>query len=246
MRIGTVSLGTIPRVVLGVDGNAPAVTQAAEAGVDILEVRVDLFEHVTADRVRDEVKALKRHGLPLIGTIRSPKEGGGRAKLTDAQRLELYDVLAPLVDAIDVELHASIVKSVSAAARRHEATLILSYHDFQRTPAAQELERISEAATALNADVVKIATSARSEDDVRRLLRFTLEHRERRLVTIAMGQIGSVSRLLFPLAGSLLTYTSISPSDGQIPAQRLVEDLRFYYPQYNEELITRLGLLEYA
>ena len=29
-------------------------------------------------------------------------------------------------------------------------------------------------------------------------------------------------------------------------AKRLIEDLRFYYPRYNEELINRLSLLEFV
>jgi len=49
-------------------------------------------------------------------------------------------------------------------------------------------------------------------------------------VVIAMGALGSISRLTFPLAGSLLTYTSLSPFDGQIPLDVLVAHLRLYYP----------------
>ena len=59
-------------------------------------------------------------------------------------------------------------------------------------------------------------------------------------VVIAMGATGSVSRLLLPLAGSLLTYTNLTPSLGQIPLDRLIDDLRFYYPAYDTDIAKRL------
>lgn len=246
VKIGDVKLGDLPRVVLGVDGESHAVAQAAGEGIDILEVRIDLFEgQLTSASVVDEVKVLKRHEMPLIGTIRSQDEGG-KARCSDAQRADLYQKISPLVDAIDIDLRAAILKPVVASAQRSKNTVILSHHDFHGTPSESELKRIASQATALGADVIKIATLAKKESDVVRLLQFTVAHRQKNLVTIAMGTVGSISRLLFPLAGSLLTYTSVSPSEGQIPAKRLIEDLRFYYPRYNEELINRIGLLEFA
>ena len=242
LKIGGVKLGDVPRVVLAVDGESPAAAQAAEEGVDILEVRVDLFSgSLTSASVVDEVKILKRHGMPLIGTIRSQRERG-KAKLSGAQRADLYQNISPLVDAIDVDVSDGILKPVVALARRNKNTVILSHHDFHGTPSEATLEQVVRNATALGADVIKVATLAKNERDVVRLLQFTAAHRRKNLVTIAMGNIGSVSRLLFPLVGSLLTYTNVSPSDGQIPAKRLIEDLRFYCPRYHEALISRLGL----
>lgn len=246
LKIGGVKFGDVPRVVLAVDGESPTVAQAADEGVDILEARVDLFSgSLTSAGVVGEVKVLKRHELPLIGTIRSQRERG-KAKLSDAQRADLYQHISPLVDAVDVDVSAKILEPVVASARRNKNTIILSHHDFHGTPSEAMLEQIVRQATALGADVIKVATLAKDESDVMRLLQFTAAHRQKNLVTIAMGSIGAVSRLLFPLAGSLMTYTHVSPSDGQIPAKRLIEDLRLYYPRYNEALINRLGLLESA
>ena len=245
IHIGRATLGDLPRVVLGVDGDSPVVAQASSEGIDILEVRVDLFGNLSPAYVVHEVQALKRHALPLIGTIRSRAEGG-KADLSDAQRAHLYSNISPLVDAIDIDLRAGALKSVIATARSNHNTLILSHHDFRRTSAAADLERIVRKAAALGADIIKVATAAQNERDVVRLLQFTLQHRNKHLVTIALGNDSSLSRLAFPLVGSLMTYTNVTPTDGQIPAKRLIEDLRFYYPRYNEALINRLGLLECA
>ena len=245
LKIGSVQLGNVPRVILCVDGNLSAVAQAAGEGVDILEIRVDLFRNLAPASVVTEVRALRRHRLPLIGTVRSELEGGA-ASITEIQRIELYTKVAPLVDAIDVDLAAKTLTEIIKVVHSNKKVLILSHHDFNGTPAEATLTHIVKKAGTLGADIVKIATMAQNEQDLVRLLQFTLHHRSKNLVTIAMGSKGSFSRLTFPLAGSLMTYTSMSPTDGQIPAKRLIEDLRFYYPAYNEELINRLGLLEYA
>ncbi len=247
LKIGGVKLGKVPRVVLAVVGESSAVAQAAGEGIDILEARVDLFDgQLTSASVVDEVKVLKRHEMPLIGTIRGQGEVRGTARVSDAQREALYQHLSPLVDAIDIDLSATMLKSVIATARRNKNTMILSHHDFRSTPPASTLEHIVRKATTLGADIIKIATLARNESDVVRLLQFTAAHRQNNLVTISMGNIGSLSRLVLPFAGSLLTYTSVNPSDGQIGATRLIEDLRFYYPRYNEALINRTRLLEFV
>jgi 3-dehydroquinate dehydratase I len=245
-KIGDVQLGNVPRVVLVVSGDAPALRHAAEHGVDIFELRVDQLRTSDVARVVAEVKLIRKHRLPIIGTVRSAKEGGA-GDLSDSKRAALYEAIFPLVDAIDIEV--SSVQAIAATVRRARENgnvIILSHHDFSKTPSRAELSHIAATASELGADLTKIATQAHSGADVLTLFGFTAENKRRNLVTIAMGPIGSVSRLILPLAGSLMTYTSMTPSAGQIPFDRLVEDLRFYYPAYHEEFVRRLQLLEYA
>lgn len=232
-RIGCIRLGRVPRVVLAVDGDRPAILrQARRAGVDLLEARVDQFHRLDVAAVAQQTARLKRYGLPLIGTVRSRLEGGAAA-LSDAQRQRLYAQVIPLVDAVDVDLRSpSLMRAVMRASRKVHATMILSYHNFHTTPSTSVLERMVQRARHLGADLIKIATMARKEDDVVRLLELTLIHRRQRLVTIAMGTQGSISRLIFPLAGSLLTYTHYTPSYGQLPLKELVTFLRRYSPAF--------------
>jgi len=233
VRIGRVRLGRVPRVVLAVDGDRPAILrQARRAGVDVLEARVDQFRPLTPSAVARQVARLKRYGLPIIGTVRSRLEGGATT-FSSAQRLQLYARLLPVVDAVDVDLRApSLTRAVIQAARKAQATVIVSYHNVHATPPTNVLTRIAQRARHLGADVVKIATMARGPEDVMRLLEFTLAHRRRRLVTIAMGTAGSCSRLVFPLIGSLLTYTHYAPSHGQLPLRELAAFLRRYAPAF--------------
>jgi 3-dehydroquinate dehydratase I len=246
VAIGGLPLGVIPRVVLAISGDGPWLATAADNGVDILEVRVDQLRQHAIGAVTATVKRVKRYGLPIIGTVRSKSEGGAR-RLGGSQRASLYDAISPLVDAIDTELSSvAELEGCIARARGRGNTIILSYHNFSATPSIKELETIVERAGDNGADIIKIATQAVDSSDVMKMLRFTESHKHRNLVTITMGAVGSLSRLVFPAAGSLMTYTNLSPANGQIPLDMLVDHLRFYYPAYNQELIGRLQLLEYA
>lgn len=225
VRIGRVRLGATPRVVLAVAGFQPSLVRMVRQGADLLEARVDRFRRRDPATVCREVLRLRRLGRPVIGTVRRHAEGGA-ARFSEAQRIALYAAIAPLVDAMDVELCSARVRErVLALARRHRIPVILSYHDFRATPSEATLERIIRQAGRLGAGIIKVATWARTDEDIVRLLALTVRHRRRGVVTIAMGSRGAVSRIVFPLLGSLLTYTSPLPSDGQWPLPRLVRGL---------------------
>lgn len=239
--IGSVQLGKIPRVVLATGQDSPALRAAVRHGVDILEFRVDQLGTDKPAAAVALAKSIRRHGLPLIGTVRSAREGGASKTLPDTRRAALYAAVSPFVDAVDVEIRsARALAEALRVARANGNVVILSYHNFSKTPALAELIEIADRAADLGADIIKIAAEARIADDLLRVFHFTEQQRSRNLVTIAMGAMGSVSRLLLPLAGSLLTYTNLTPALGQIPLDRLIDDLRFYYPAYDADITKRL------
>src|SRR5262249_29954853 len=143
---------------------------------------------------------------PTIATIRSAAEGGAW-DAPDRARLELFQHVMPYVDAVDVELSSeAIVADVVDAARPAGAVVIVSHPDFVGTPPDAELDAIVGCARDAGADYVKVAAMATSSDDVRRLAAFTVRHAASGLIVIAMGDLGSVSRVFFPALGSRLTY----------------------------------------
>ncbi|GIW44674.1 MAG: 3-dehydroquinate dehydratase [Candidatus Binatia bacterium] len=223
--------GDRPRVVLAVRDHLAPVRRLCRPGVDILELRVDQFSRLDPAHVENVARQVgKEFGRPLLATVRWQREGGG-AGLADQARLELFRTLLPHVAAVDVELRAprSFQPIVREAQDRHRA-VVLSYHDFERTPSARELERLYRRACDRGADIVKFAVQAHQAQDVWRLATFTWQHRESAVVTMAMGRLGPLSRLILPLFGSRWVYTSVAPAHGQIPLARLLEDLRFYFP----------------
>jgi 3-dehydroquinate dehydratase type I len=108
---------------------------------------------------------------------------------------------------VDVEIE-SVQKAGAALLKDlRPAKIIVSYHDFQKTPPlASTLRRM----VRLPVQVVKIATHGRYLKDNlrhRRLLKAHGRHSPR-LVALAMGASGIPSRLLSLLWGSAFTYAS--------------------------------------
>jgi 3-dehydroquinate dehydratase-1 len=118
----------------------------------------------------------------------------------------------------------ALVERLVPLARARGCLLILSAHDFSRTPPADELAALAERGRGLGADVVKLATTTRSFSDVQTLLTVTLAQRPSGVVTLGMGPFGPLTRIVLPAAGSLLTYGSIGRPTA--PGQLSVAEIR--------------------
>ncbi len=227
LAIGSVSLGEIPRVVAVIDEfmDMHRFALLERNGIDILEIRLDLISSAIPSLCVYVDKIKKTTHFPCICTIRETDENR-------ETRLDMFKAVMPFVDAVDVEIDASINRQVIAHAAGK--TVIVSEHDFEKTPDITHLERIAEKAVALGADIVKIAVMAHSYRDVARLLMFAAGF-DKPLVVIAMGAWGAISRVAAPVFGSLFTYGYVNKSvaPGQLPIGKLVEELRLYYPAFD-------------
>ncbi|MBE9529435.1 MAG: type I 3-dehydroquinate dehydratase [Proteobacteria bacterium] len=220
----------ITGVIMGsVDG--AALRRAVAAGAGGVELRADTLKGLTNPGMVKVAQRLRRlkvlENLPIILTLRSRKEGGEH-ELSDTKRVELFGLLAPFADIIDIELSSKIVGTVVKTARSHGSQVIISYHNFKTTPSAARLNEIITKARAKGADIVKIATTARGTKDLKILTGLLLENKD--LIVIAMGTYGAGSRLFFPLLGSMTTYGSITESSapGQMPVADITAQFKLY------------------
>lgn len=196
---------------------------------DLLEWRVDFFEAIgdTAEVLRAAAGLRAASGgIPVLLTRRCAREGGQPIPIGEPAVLALYEALAAsgTVDLLDYEMgnDAAHVAQVRALARRHGLPLVLSFHDFQRTPDAEELRARFEQAQRLEADVAKVAVMPQSMEDVHRLLGATLQASRTLsipVVSMAMGGLGAVTRLCGGAFGSALTFAvgAAASAPGQIP-----------------------------
>ncbi|MBI2059397.1 MAG: type I 3-dehydroquinate dehydratase [Nitrospirae bacterium] len=178
-------------------------------GPDLVEVRLDHFDPKPLPEYLRMVQSLKAVlPCPFLLTVRSNKEGGGplSKSLDDKQRYFLFDCLAEEVEGIDVELASLIAGKVAALCAQRKKTLVVSVHDFKRTPPDSVLISWLKKAKSAKADVVKIACHAASLEDALRLLNFALKNRKTPLVAIPMGDLARPLRLLAPLFGSRWAY----------------------------------------
>lgn len=233
IKIRKTRLGGMPRIAVSVsDKKSDRLTKPPL--VDIVEIRVDQFKRLDSKYVKGVIAERKKIGLPIILTVRSKDEGGCK-RISDELKLKIFRENLSLVDAVDIELKSPILSEVVKIARKNKKLIIISWHDLKSTPDDKALRDILDKAKKRGAHIVKIAAKANRIEDVNKLMRFTMKNRAKNLITISLGAIGSVSRLTFPGAGSLITYAYINkPSGlGQIPLKELREDLRVYYTQFS-------------
>jgi 3-dehydroquinate dehydratase I len=202
------------------------------AAPDLVEWRVDhlLAGGTDPDAVVAAGRALMGAlgGLPLLATIRTGAEGG-ELPLPGDEYLAVYRALldAGVADLLDVEVMHALAPEVIAAAHDAHVPVVASNHDFDGTPAQEEIERRLLLMAERGADVLKIAVMPRSPEDVLTLLAATLAVRrqvEQPVITMSMAGTGVVSRLAGGVFGSAATFGTVGAASA--PGQVEVEALR--------------------
>ncbi|WP_139378154.1 type I 3-dehydroquinate dehydratase, partial [Salmonella enterica] len=168
---------------------------------------------------------------PLLFTFRSAKEGGEQALTTEQYiALNRAAVDSGLVDMIDLELFTGDdeVKATVGYAHQHNVAVIMSNHDFHKTPAAEEIVQRLRKMQELGADIPKIAVMPQTKADVLTLLTATVEMQERYadrpIITMSMSKTGVISRLAGEVFGSAATFGAVKKASA--PGQISVADLR--------------------
>jgi 3-dehydroquinate dehydratase I len=184
--------------------------------VDFAEIRLDRM-HLSAD----DVGTLFSSHRQLIATCRP-----GRFPERDRKALLLaaIDAGAAYVD-VEVESEDAYREEIIAKAKSQGCGVIVSFHDFERTPDRRKLLAILSRCFHAGADIAKIACTARWDEDNARLL--GLLDRKEKVVVVAMGERGRTTRIVAPLLGSPFTFASLRPgketAEGQIDKEGLEE-----------------------
>jgi 3-dehydroquinate dehydratase I len=208
---------------------------------DMVEWRIDGYEGAcdTADCLAT-LDALRTAigDMPLIFTCRIDAEGGLQP-IPQPTRQTLIDaaIQSGKVDIVDIELINGpvFIENVREAAERHGVKLILSYHDFDKTPEEDFIRGKLERAQALGAHIAKVAVMPGDYQDVLILLNATLKARTRTvkipMITMSMAQQGAVTRMAGGLFGSDITFAigQASSAPGQIPIGELRQAMALLY-----------------
>jgi 3-dehydroquinate dehydratase type I len=196
------------------------------ASADMVELRLDRISRPVLPAL---MKA--REGSLLITNRR--KEEGGFFKGSERDRVNLLVEAVNLgADYVDVEASTGKrwigrlkdeIEGNGAATR-----MIISHHNFQRTPSWGGLVRRLDACRAYGAHAVKIVTFANSAEDNLRVLRLIPRSRAegQPIIAFCMGPRGRISRLLAPALGSFITYASLRREAESAPGQFTVAEMR--------------------
>ncbi|HEM5985586.1 TPA: type I 3-dehydroquinate dehydratase [Streptococcus suis] len=175
---------------------------------DLIEWRAD---YLPKEEILTVAPAIfeKCNGKEVIFTVRTTREGG-HLDLADQEYVDLIKEVAAIYqpDYIDFEYYS--YQSVFDQMLEFP-NLVLSYHNFEETP-ANYLEIMSEL-TSLSPAVVKMAVLANSEQDVLDVMNYTRGFKtlnaEQTFATIAMGELGKITRIAGVITGSCWTFASL-------------------------------------
>ena len=201
--------------------------------LDLVEWRVDHYVDVLdIEKVKETLVELREvlENTPILFTFRSLKEGGEKEVSTEFYaKLNKEVSLTKNADLIDVELFTGdeIVREIVECAHNNEVKVVMSNHDFFKTPSKEEIVNRLCKMQELEADLPKIAVMPQSTTDVLTLLCATDEmvtkHAKTPIITMSMAGLGVISRLAGEIFGSALTFGSAK--EASAPGQVAVDEL---------------------
>jgi 3-dehydroquinate dehydratase-1 len=202
---------------------------------DVVELRIDFYENIFDDEMLlNMLKKLRKViQQPILLTYRSKNEGG-EIQLTDNQYIHLIEVVCKsgYIDLVDIELMSgnALVYRLVEIAHKNNIKVIMSNHDFNKTPDNETLMERLDKMEAFDADICKIAVMPNNNDDVVRLLNvtYTMSNKlTKPLITMSMSSLGVISRICGETFGSSLTFATKGKASapGQINVDEMNEFL---------------------
>lgn len=199
--------------------------QAFELGADYVEIR---FDFLKPEQLQPAIEAAKGIKGRAVFTLRSSDQGG-KFSGSEQDRIQWLRKLAeqkPML--LDVELQTlQEHDQLTDFLENQKAPLLVSWHDFQKTPSNDRLaDVLSE--MRIYSNYVKMVTTAKDVEDSLRLLELYDTATGLHPIFFAMGEAGVVSRVLCTLVGNApFTYASLEKAVA--PGQLTVKQLRKLY-----------------
>lgn len=209
--------------------------------LDLVEWRVDYYQNVEdLNMVKEMLVKLRKilKDLPLIFTFRSLKEGGNKEVSIDYYiNLNKEIVKSGNIDLIDVELFMGdeVVTDIVESAHSNDVKVIISNHDFDKTPGKEEIINRLCKMQNLKADLPKIAVMPKTTSDVLTLLcatdKMINKYANTPIITISMSRLGVVSRIAGEIFGSAITFgaSKVASAPGQIEVNELYKVLNIIH-----------------
>jgi 3-dehydroquinate dehydratase type I len=203
----------------------------AKKALQNIKGKADMAE-IWLDHIRDlnVSDLLKNKPLPVICVCKKPDEKG-RFKGTNKEVIKVLAEASKLgADYIDVPLNICDLRfEISDSKFKNlKSKIIISYHNFTKTPPTSVLLKTAEDIKKMGADIVKISVMAKSLNDTIRMIILAkiLQFKKIPHILIAMGKKGVLSRVLTPTLGGTIMFAPLSRSRSSAPGQLTVGELR--------------------
>ena len=217
------------------------VKNAMILNIDLIEWRADWYESCfNTAKVIEILKEIRKYveQVPILFTFRTAKEGGAKEiTIKEYETLLCAIIESKQADMVDIELFIGedTVIPLLKKAKQFSVKTVLSSHDFEKTPKKQEIIARLCRMQELGGDITKIAVMPRNQKDVLTLLCATeqmqSQYADRPFITMSMGGLGSISRMIGEVFGVSITFGAgeHSSAPGQIEVQKLKQILEIVH-----------------
>src|SRR4030042_6206315 len=236
----------VPIAAQNLDQAKQQIKNANAAGAEMLELRTDYLENLSADLVKNLIAVAKTatsRSLPIIVTCRDTRQGGAIDYPVRLRVDILVEALKAGTEFIDFEYEnflspESQEKTRRALSQARNNRLILSAHNFEaKFPDITKLHRHIQ--TLYPAAIPKLVYTANHINDCFEafdLLRRTSGER----IIFCMGAAGFITRIIAKKLNSLLTFASSDDKNATAPGQITIEQLKTIYRWDSINAETRL------
>ncbi|HET6517252.1 MAG TPA: type I 3-dehydroquinate dehydratase [Nitrosopumilaceae archaeon] len=173
---------------------------------DYVELR---FDFLKPEKIPEALELVKKDLKKSVCTIR-PKSEGGKFSGTEKERIAILKLIAeynPFL--LDVEFNTlNKNKSLVNYIKKTKTPVLVSWHDFKKTPSAMALSKMLNQMTKFSKNI-KIVTNAKFVDDSAHVLSLYARASTINLIAFTMGEYGKISRILCLYLGSPFTYVSL-------------------------------------
>lgn len=189
----------------------------AEKEADIIEV---WFDEIT-DSIKDVARQIALvSNKPLLYKVSKFNIKKIEFLLNEIRNIEYLD--------LDLSTDKNIIKKIKT--KFPKIQLIISHHDFKKTPSQKELQTIVEIMFTKGADIAKVATTASKMEDSLNILSLLskLSHDGKKAICLCMGKKGRLTRITGHLLGNYLMYAPMGEAHKTAPGQLTIQELKKY------------------
>ncbi|MCK5604160.1 type I 3-dehydroquinate dehydratase [Candidatus Pacearchaeota archaeon] len=202
--------------------------QFLKGKVELAEIWLDHIEDL------DISSLLKNKPLPVLCVCKKADDKG-RFKGSYPEMIKILKESSESgADYIDIphsalkHLKKSEFRDLAYLQAGLSSEIIISYHNFKKTPSHQMLLKKAKEMRKAGADIVKIATMANSLEDAFTIISLAQLLQEEKIpnILIAMGQKGILSRVLTPFLGGTIMFAPLTKKGVTASGQLTVGELK--------------------
>lgn len=193
--------------------------------------RADLAE-VWLDGIKepDHKKIFSDAPLPLVACCKRRQEKGSFTGSYEAQAEILINAIKYGAKYVDIPLFMpeKLNKKIVQSAHKAGVKVIISHHDFEKTPDFRQMLRICKKMSERGADIVKIAVKNKVVSDAIEVISVgkVMQGQKRPHILIGMGQKGILTRILTPTLSGEMMFAVLDKKRQTAEGQMTVDELK--------------------